>query len=134
MKTAMVAIGFLAAAAGAEGATAVECPSTLKITSSVQVPVGWEQVSQGLESILVGVSVYDGHPSQEANLAPRNLPSKGGFEVAQWGVGDGSWLLCHYSGTYVTLAKPIPKDFKSCKAYYKHRKYGLGPFAKFECE
>lgn len=76
----------------------------------------------------------DGHPKHQYNLAPRNLPTKDGFDVSQWSVGDGSWLVCHYSGTYATIAKPIPKDFKICKAYYKRQTYGRGSFAKFACE
>lgn len=112
----------------------VNCPERLNITQAATAPDGWETIPPRWEPSLEGITVYDGPPKNLASQVPDEIPAKSGLEINRYFVENGFWLECRYHGTFLTIAKPLPQGVKTCHAYYKQQKFGLGPLVRFECE
>lgn len=133
MRTAAAALLCLLSSA-ATAATPVICPASLAVKPAAKAPAGWELIPPRYKIQLDGITIYDGHPNEMASLAPDELPARGGFDIMKWDVNDNTWLECRYSGTHSTIARKLPKGFKTCRAYYEHQQGSFGPFSKLECE
>ena len=133
MKTAVVVL-LIVAMKSAKAGTTIACPEALKVNATIQPPAGWEVIPPKWKSSLDGITIYSGHPKELGSLVPDELPTKDGYDIAQWDTDDNTWLECRYTGTHYTIARKLPKGLKSCKAHYKHQDYGLGPLERFECK
>jgi hypothetical protein len=111
---------ILLAALAAAAATAedVRCPASIATTQSLSGAVpGWTDKKNTSPNVLAGLTFYDGPPEEQASLAPDEKDVKGKL-VESWELFPNpprqNWLVCIYSGTSITLARPLPKELRAC--------------------
>jgi hypothetical protein len=128
---------FAAVMAGAED---VRCPAVISTSQTLtQTVPGWTGQMDGTPNILASVTLYDGPPKEQASLAPDENRLKGKL-MATWDLapnpGREYWLACGYSGTRVTLARPLAKDLRSCTVTYdpKQTVDGLPSIERIACK
>jgi hypothetical protein len=90
-------------------------------------------------NLLAGVTFYDGPPKDMASLVPDETHVKGKV-LASWDLtpnpGRQYWLACGYSGTRLTLTRPLAKELRSCTVTYdpKVTVDGLPSIERFACK
>lgn len=105
----------------------VACPSFIMATTNETIR--GVNGKQGLENWqtepapdrrdFIHASLYDGPPSELANLIP-DPGMHNGNKVTIWNLntpavsGKGYWLQCSYKDTSSTLVMQLPSDVKSC--------------------
>jgi len=67
------------------------------------------------------LSVFDGPPSEMADLAPDNADtnSKDAYHWIFSGQEKSVWVVCNYKGTKQTRQFALPKAFKKCQVVGK---------------
>lgn len=110
----------------------VACPSTLQVEASANAPAGWESIPSNDELPLIGVTIYSGPPRNHVSLMPSELPSRHGLYLQQWDLHEEPWLECRYKEA--SIARQLPKELKSCIAYYRHPQRKTYEFVRLECE
>ena len=128
---------LMAAAAGAED---IRCPERISTNQTLAQNVpGWTDQRDGTPNILAGVTFYDGPPKELASLAPDESHAKGKV-IASWDLtpnpGREYWLACSYAGTRIALARPLPKELRSCTVTYdpKQTVDGLPSIERIACK
>lgn len=118
----------------------VRCPERVPTTQTVsQSTSGWTVQMDAAPNLLAGVTFYDGPPKELASLAPDESHVKGKL-IASWDLtpnpGREYWLACRYSGTRIALARPLPKELRSCTVTYdpKQTVDGLPLIEKISCK
>ena len=135
---AMVLLAIVAAAL-ATGED-IRCPDRISTAQTLsQTPSGWTNQTDATPNILAGVTFYDGPPKDLASLAPDETHAKGKV-LASWDLtpnpGRQYWLTCGYSGTRITLARPLPKELRTCVVTYdpKQTVDGLPSIERIACK
>jgi hypothetical protein len=94
----------LVLSAGSAAAENFPCPA-------LSLPSGKQAPAQSL-------SIFEGPPSEMADLAPDNadtnskLPYYWTFTGHEYAI----WVMCHYKGSRLTHQFALPKAFKKCRA------------------
>jgi hypothetical protein len=134
----IVLLAVLAAALAA--AADVRCPERISTTQTLaQAVPGWTNQMDATPNLLAGVTFYDGPPKDLASLAPDETHAKGKV-LANWDLpptpGGQYWLVCSYSGTHITLARPLPKELRSCTVTYDPQQTvdGLPSIERIACK
>jgi len=109
-------------AAGLAAAEDVRCPERISTTQTLSQPVpGWSNRMDASPNLLAGVTFYDGPPKDMASLVPDETHVKDKV-LASWDLipnpGRQYWLACGYADTRVTLARPLPKELRTCTVTY----------------
>ncbi|WP_374401768.1 STY0301 family protein [Niveibacterium sp.] len=93
------------------------CPATLESQQSLAAaPEGWSVVPMRQVQRLIGISVFDGPPSEGAELKPES--SHGGqrqlwrFDTA---AARGIWIGCRYDGSRLMLTRRIEPAPRICE-------------------
>jgi hypothetical protein len=104
------------------------CPPSIRVNQSIKtIPSQWTAATDDFYNSLMGVTLYDGPPSQHASLAYDNWFKRDGLAYASWTFTASSstkrtatriWLKYSYAYTTVTLAKELPEGTKSCDVTY----------------
>jgi hypothetical protein len=109
---------LVALAAGLAAAEDVGCPPRISTTQTLAQPAaGWVDKKNTSPNVLAGLTFFDGPPEEQASLAPDESHVKGKL-VESWQLFPNPprlyWLACIYSGTSITLARPLPKELRTC--------------------
>ena len=110
------------------------CPDSLTVDQTLagDLPQAWkgfgwtaDQVSAigtaqtlRFSHLQSAVSLFDGTPTPASAVAP---DEPGPPETLRWTLGqptsaDGYWMVCHYSGTTLTVARPLPTGVTACES------------------
>ena len=99
----------------------IRCPDRVSTTQALaEAPTGWTPQTDATPTILASVTFFDGPPKQLASLVPDESSSKS----STWQLVSNHgqyWLACGYSGTRITLARPLPGNVKTCTVTYDPR-------------
>lgn len=109
----------------------LECPARLATAQSVagSVPAGWtvydrttsamkgtSGVAATARAVPLSISVYDGPPSEMADLVPDDPNAK----VQRWTLPKArtrdTYIVCNYMDTRIRLARKVPAEATSCAA------------------
>jgi hypothetical protein len=97
------------------------CPSTLTTHQEViQVPDGFDVLPPKRDlSNLITASFVGGPLAENGVLAPDD--EKGGVVYWKFGPsGDAeNWMVCHYAGTTLRVARRLPTGVKECRLAYR---------------
>lgn len=111
----MLSLSLAAAAQAAEFTCPDEIDTTQKIANNV---MGWDAfVDRQYNGILESVSLYDGNPSQLADLKPDNGDTD--ETDLKWDFGatmKNLWMRCNYAHTRITLTQKLPDGYIKCTA------------------
>ena len=73
-----------------------------------------------IKSDLRQVTLYDGHPSEKASLAPdRTEKNRNSWDLSYDNRPRAYWIGCHYGGTNVMLISELPRGIKACEVFYR---------------
>ncbi len=121
----------IAAFAGAPAFAAdwkLDCPQQLATTQSASgaVPAGWAPISRTPSAVHestapstdlsppISVSVFDGPPSEMADLVPDDPNAR----IVRWTFAKNRtrdlYIVCHYADTRIALAQKAPPGIASC--------------------
>jgi len=135
MRNLLCLVAALAASTALAADWKLECPRELATAQSVAStpPAGWTAfarlasatkdaapgVAVSAATPPVSVSVFDGPPSEMADLVPDNPNAK----VQRWTFGKSRtrdiYVVCNYLDTRMTLAQKVPAAATSCAASAK---------------
>lgn len=127
-----LAFALLAPASQASGL----CPATLATTQSApSVPAGFTASVEAAPAPFMGLTFFDGKPSERVSLAPDEEKPGGGTLVSMWkfppGNPRGYYLQCTYFGTQIALQRALDPIITKCFVTYD-TKQSIGglPFIK----
>ena len=129
MKTLWVALLVMANAAHAAD-WIMECPAQLSTSQmpAGELPAGWSGIARTASSVYeakpgssttestppVAISVFDGPPSEMADLVPDNPNAR----IVQWTFKKPRtrdiYIVCGYADTRIALARKAPPTVSSC--------------------
>jgi hypothetical protein len=98
------------------------CPEAISTEQKINdSPAGWNAIAGEKEHALMGVTIYDGNPSEMASLVPEEKKN-GEYDLAVWElrkpVKESFWIECSYQDTNIKLAKAIDKKITVCEVTY----------------
>jgi len=133
----LIAAGLtIGLAAGQE----VGCPAQIVTTQTLtRGPSGWTERKDTSPNVLAGLTFYDGRPEEEGSLAPDEKHVKGKL-VESWELYPNppreNWLECVYAGTSIKIAKPLPKEIRSCTVTFDENEHidGYPKIEKIACK
>ncbi len=119
----LVAAVVMGHAAGAWAADGTACPQTIAVESRLLAPLpSWEVRYGEPKGELMGVTFYDGPPSEEASLVYDQASTSGKTWTATWkftaNEGRGYWIACSYTNTNAILYKKLRDDVVECRVSY----------------
>jgi hypothetical protein len=129
MKALIVALTLAAGTAQAAD-WIMECPAQLSTSQTIagELPAGWSGIARTQSSIFeakpgastteatppVAISVFDGPPSEMADLVPDNPNAR----IVQWTFKKPRtrdiYVVCNYADTRIALARKAPAEVTSC--------------------
>jgi hypothetical protein len=112
----------------------VMCPDTLAVEQQASVPAGDWTVSYSDPPLKhVGVTIYDGPPSQNRKVKPHSTKSTTGELRVQWRLPEthrNYYLSCSYERTSARLTLALPPGTNGCNAVFDRRvSYGADGLA-----
>jgi hypothetical protein len=130
MKDMLVIAFALAASAALAADWVVECPRQLATSQTLTDPVpdGWSGVARTASAVHdakpgaavteatppVAISVFDGPPSEMADLVPDNPNAR----IVQWTFAKNRtrdiYIVCNYADTRIALSRKAPSTVTSC--------------------
>lgn len=105
-------------------AESLACPPSITVREELaeQVSEPWSAANDRTPRQLGGAAFFDGPPENLISLAPtKDFPSSGKNRVAEWQFGSGGgpiWLSCRYIDTGMTLSRPLPGRYHTCRISY----------------
>lgn len=117
----------------------IECPQTLDVKSTATPPAGWQVVNSGSANTLDRIGFYSGPPAERASLVPDKSQNKMGESKDIWtfspNAAETIWAECVYTGTTLTIAKPMEHGVTTCEVRYKTTRAGSRlSVIKAQCE
>lgn len=115
----LVLVTLLASSGCSALAEPVTCPPSITVSETLTgaTPEPWTAHYDEASRNLAGVNFYDGPPDEQRSLAP-STDSGGRNPVATWKFGSNPvpvWLSCRYHDSAVTLARPLPANYRECR-------------------
>jgi hypothetical protein len=127
---ALIAALTLAAGAAHAADWIMECPPQLATSQAPagELPAGWMGIARTQSSIFeakpgastteatppVAISIFDGPPSEMADLVPDNPNAR----IVQWTFKKPRtrdvYVVCNYADTRIALARKAPAEVTSC--------------------
>ncbi|MFO1187621.1 MAG: STY0301 family protein [Alphaproteobacteria bacterium] len=112
------------------------CPASLTTTqTAAAVPAGFTASVEAASAPFMGLTFFDGKPSDKASLAPDEEKPMGETLVSTWtfppGNPRGYYLRCSYFGTQIALQRALDPIITKCWVTYD-MKQSIGglPFIK----
>jgi hypothetical protein len=108
----------------------VICPDSIDVTQQAVPPKGdWVVTQSSPPFKLVGITVWDGPPSQNRKVKPQSIRStKGELRIA-WRLPASRrnfHLVCDYERTAANLTTVLPPGVTGCNAVFDRRvSYGI---------
>lgn len=129
MKTLVVAL-MLAAGTAHAADWIMECPAQLSTSQmpAGELPAGWTGIARTQSSVFeakpgtstteatppVAISIFDGPPSEMADLVPDNPNAR----IVQWTFKTPRtrdvYVVCNYADTRIGLSRKAPPEITSC--------------------
>lgn len=127
MRLATTAL-FLALALPAQAE--VMCPDSIDVQQQAAAPAGEWAVSYTAPPMkLVGITIFDGPPSQNRKVKPFSVKTATGELRISWRLSEthrNFHLLCSYERTSATLTAVLPPGVNGCNAVFDRRvSYGI---------
>lgn len=112
----------------------VVCPDSLVVQQQASTPPGDWTVSYGEPPFKhIGVTIYDGPPSQNRRVKPFSSKSSSGELRVQWRLSESHrnyYLSCSYERTNARLVAVLPPGVNGCNAVFDRRvSYGADGLA-----
>jgi hypothetical protein len=108
----------------------LEFPTAIKTTQTITAkPSGWEASIGENEHQVVGVTVYDGHPDQQASLVPNIKTNKKDLQTtASWQFSANSeiWMGVSFTNTAAVLYKKLPEKITELRVKYDEKGFIQG--------
>lgn len=106
------------------------CPDSLAVQQQASAPAeGWAVSYTEPPFKLVGVTLYDGPPSQNRKVKPFSTKTTKGELQIQWRLEQSHrnfHLHCSYERTNATLTAVLPPGYNGCTAIFDRRvSYGI---------
>lgn len=103
----------------ATGATAqTRCPAELTVSEQPQAPPGYKAENATRTRPFLRLSVFDGLPAENVDLAPSRESREGDVRVQLFDLPDPrlrpAVLVCRYADTAATLSIVLPLTVKRC--------------------
>ena len=130
MRLICLVLAMLPAAALAE----VVCPDSLDVQQTATAPAGDWAVTYGDPNFKhIGVTIYDGPPSQNRKVKPYSTKTTQGELRVQWRLAESHrnyHLSCSYERTNARLVAVLPPGVNGCNAVFDRRvSYGVDGLA-----
>ena len=129
----LCAITLTVAVTTLSAADVVRCPPAIQVRQQLAAPVrGWTASTDAAPIQLSGLTFFEGRPEDQASLAP---DERKGIATWTFGSGQSIWVMCHYSGTSVTLTRQLPPNTSKCEVTYRTNVTiaGLPVIEKIDC-
>ncbi len=130
MRTLLVLLTIAVTPLAAAADWKLDCPAQLAVAQSVSgaIPDGWSALDRTTSAVKdaapgvavaapaspVSISVFDGTPSEMADLVPDNPNAK----IQRWTLGKKRtrdvYIVCNYMDTRMKLARKAPAEVVSC--------------------
>ena len=97
------------------------CPTTLVVEQTLkQTPEGWIQGRSDIPQRLSGITIFEGDPKELASLIGEQRKTSKNTMISTWRFVPGAqyWISCTYSGTRITLSRPIPFSYRALVITY----------------
>jgi hypothetical protein len=99
------------------------CPASIgtQESPSADVPDGWSVRATEAPHVLAKVSFFEGDPSRQIGIVPRQDKRVGKDHVLTWSfVGDGDlvWIACRYQQTNLMLTHELARQYRQCRVIY----------------
>lgn len=119
----LVAAVVMAQAAGAWAADETACPQTIAAESRLPAPPpSWEVAYGDAKCDLMGVTFYEGPPSEGASLVYDRASKSAKTWTATWrftaNERRGYWIACTYTNTSAILYKKLRDGLAECRVTY----------------
>jgi hypothetical protein len=119
----LVASVVMAQAGGVWAADEIACPQTIAAESRLSAPpASWEVRYGDAKCDLMGVTFYEGRPSEGASLVYDRASKSGKTWTATWRLtangGRGYWIGCTYTNTNAILYKKLRDGLAECRVTY----------------
>ena len=103
----------------------VVCPDSIEVRQEAVTPAGGWAVGYTEPPLkLVGITLFDGPPSQNRKMKPFSTRSTEGELRLSWRLPEtrrNYHLLCGYERTSATLTAVLPPGVKGCNAVFDRR-------------
>ena len=108
----------------------IVCPDSIEVQQQAVAPAGDWAVSYTEPPMkLVGITVFDGPPSQNRKVKPYSTKTTAGELRVSWRLGEthrNYHLLCGYERTSANLTAVLPPGVNGCNAVFDRRvSYGI---------
>jgi hypothetical protein len=101
------------------------CPPTIQIQASLEsTPEGWAEVKGDGPYRLKSIAFSEGAPSEGVFLVENASKDVGKERTATWlfdSAGGTIWVSCYYSGTRVSITRPVDGKPRVCKVSSNRR-------------
>ena len=117
VMAACLGVGLFAAQAAAE----VSCPDQLSVQQRAEAPDGWSVSYAETAPRLAGVAVFDGPPSNRANLKFDQRKQSNRELTLVWKLRESPrshYLQCSYERTTATIATALPPGVRQCEVVF----------------
>ena len=97
------------------------CPATLVVEQTLkQTPEGWIQGRADIPQRVSGITIFEGDPKEQASLIGEQRKTPRNTMISTWRFAPGTqyWISCTYSGTRITLSRPIPPSYRALVITY----------------
>jgi hypothetical protein len=108
----------------------VICPDSIEVSQQASVPSGEWQVLQSPPPFkLVGITIFDGPPSQNHKVKPHSVSTVKKELRISWRLPESRrnfHLMCDYERTNANLTTVLPPGVNGCNAVFDRRvSYGI---------
>lgn len=97
------------------------CPATLVVEETLkQALEGWTPGRADIPQRLAGITIFEGDPKDLASLIGEQRKTSRNTMTSTWRFTPGTqhWISCTYSGTRITLSRPIPTSYRALVVTY----------------
>jgi hypothetical protein len=112
----------LACCVGAVARAEVSCPDQLAVQQRAEAPDGWNVSYSQAAPRLIGVSLFDGPPSNRAGLKPDARKQTAKELLLVWNLRHtprSHYLQCTYERTSASISTALPPGVQRCEVAYE---------------
>ncbi len=107
-------------------AQSIMCPKVIVVNQKLaKTENNWETFQEDISIRLMSITIFDGHPKQQAAIVPDMETNKKGRRVCTWRLIPNKirnyWIGCSYDRTNIMLIRPLDRDISICEVTYDTR-------------
>lgn len=132
---------FAALLCAAPALAETSCPATVAVQAhAASLPDGWTARSSDAHPELVGVTIFEGPPEENASLVYDDEKKTSSEFIQTWKLPHndrGYWLVCRYSRTTMELMRKLPDSAQLCRVVFERSRSaadGLGIVKTATCK